>query len=119
MNQKQGYEIIDFDRIESVACPCGKAKRGLESVTDFPGTIHLTEISTDARSHYHKQLTETYYVLECEPGSKMELDGVAIPVRIGSCIMIRPGTRHRGLGKMRVLIVVFPKFDPNDEWFDS
>jgi hypothetical protein len=32
--------------------------------------------------------------------------------------MIRPGTRHRALGKMKVLIVVYPKFDPADEFED-
>jgi hypothetical protein len=32
--------------------------------------------------------------------------------------MVRPFTRHRAVGKMRVLIVVMPKFDPDDEWFD-
>jgi hypothetical protein len=32
--------------------------------------------------------------------------------------MIPPGVRHRALGRMRVLIVVLPKFDPEDEWFD-
>jgi hypothetical protein len=31
--------------------------------------------------------------------------------------VIRPGT-PRAIGKMKVLIVVFPKFDPADEWFD-
>jgi hypothetical protein len=26
--------------------------------------------------------------------------------------------RHRAIGRMQVLIVVYPKFDPADEWFD-
>jgi hypothetical protein len=26
--------------------------------------------------------------------------------------------RHRAIGRMRVLIVVLPKFNPDDEWFD-
>ncbi|MBC7853548.1 MAG: cupin, partial [Pirellulaceae bacterium] len=29
-----------------------------------------------------------------------------------------PGTRHRAIGKMKVLIVVYPKFAETDEWFD-
>jgi hypothetical protein len=33
--------------------------------------------------------------------------------------MIPPGVRHRGIGRMRVLIVVFPKFDDADEFFDE
>ena len=41
-----------------------------------------------------------------------------IPVRPGMSILIRPGVRHRALGKMTVLIIAIPKFDPADEWFD-
>ena len=48
----------------------------------------------------------------------MELDDQVIGIHPGMAIMIRPGVRHRALGKMKVLIVVFPKFDPEDEWFD-
>ena len=114
----RGYEIVDFAQIPAVPCPCGQARRGLADVADFPGTIHVTEISADARLHYHKRLTETYYFLECGPQARMQLDDEVLSVRPGTCIMIRPGTRHRALGQMKVLIVVFPKFDPDDEWFD-
>ena len=48
----------------------------------------------------------------------MELDGERIPVRPGMCVLIRPGTRHRAVGRMKVLIIALPKFDPHDEWFD-
>ena len=48
----------------------------------------------------------------------MELDGEAVPVRPGVCVLITPGVRHRAVGPMKVLIVVLPKFDPADEWFD-
>lgn len=112
------WEIADFDQIQGVACPCGTARRAFADVVDFPATIHRTEISTSARKHYHKRLTETYYVLECEPNAKMELDDQTIDLRPGLCVMIRPGVRHRAVGKMQVLIVVLPKFDPRDEWFD-
>lgn len=113
-----GYEIVNFDAIAGVSCPCGTARRGLVDVPDFPGTIHRTDISINARRHYHKRLTETYYFLECGPDAQMELDDERIAVQPGMCIMIRPGTRHRALGEMKVLIVCLPKFDPADEWFD-
>jgi mannose-6-phosphate isomerase-like protein (cupin superfamily) len=48
----------------------------------------------------------------------MQLDEDLVPVRPGMCVMIRPGVRHRAIGSMKVLIVVYPKFDPADEWFD-
>jgi len=113
-----GFEIADFNTIPGVPCPCGTARRAFAEVADFPGTIHLTTISADARTHYHKRLTETYVVLECGPDAALELDGERVAVRPGVAVMIRPGTRHRAVGEMRVLIVCLPKFDPADEWFD-
>jgi hypothetical protein len=118
LSPKLAYEIVDFANIPGVPCPCGTARRGLADVDDYPGTIHVTEISVEARLHYHKRLTETYYFLECEPGAQLQLNDDLLNVRPGMCVMIRPGTRHRAVGKMKVLIVVFPKFDCSDEWFD-
>ena len=114
----RGYEVVHFDQIAGQLCPCGTAHRAFADVTDFPGTVHRTQISTDARKHYHKTLTETYYVLECGAGAAMELDDEVIPVSVGACVLIRPGVRHRAVGRMTVLIFVLPKFDPTDEWFD-
>ena len=115
---QRGYELVDFADIPGTPCPCGTARRALTDVTDFPGTIHITEISEDSSLHYHRRLTETYYFLDCGPNAQMQLNDELIPVKPGMCVMIRPGTRHRAVGKMKVLIVVFPKFDPDDEWFD-
>ncbi len=108
-------EIVDFDQLSPVACPCGQARRAFGDVPDYPGTIHRTEITVEAKTHYHNRLTETYYILQCEADAKMALDGKIIPVKPGMCILIRPGARHRAIGRMTVLIVVFPKFDPDDE----
>ena len=109
------YRIIDFDQLPGVACPCGTARRALTDVRGFPGTIHRTEITDDAKLHYHQRLTETYYVLKCSSQAKMQLDDDLVPVHPGSCIFIPPGVRHRAVGQMTVLIVVLPKFDPHDE----
>jgi len=80
--------------------------------------VHVTDISVDARTHYHKRLTEVYVVLECDGGAALELDGERVPVRPRTCVLIRPGTRHRAVGRMKVLIIAQPKFDPGDEWFE-
>ena len=112
------FEFVDFKSLPGIPCPCGTARRAFTEVADFPGTIHVTEIELDNQLHYHKKLTETYYFLECLPGAKMQLDDEFIDVQPGNCIMIRPGTRHRAIGKMKVLIVVYPKFDASDEWTD-
>ena len=113
-----GYRIVDFASIPGVECPCGIARRAFSEVTEYPATIHVTQISADAQRHYHKRLTETYYFLECGPDAKMQLNDEIVPVRPGMCILIPPGVRHRAVGKMKVLIVVLPKFDPADEWLD-
>ena len=68
--------------------------------------------------HYHRKLTAVYYVLECIADARMQLDQELIPVRVGSCILIRPETHHRALGRMQMLTLVLPKFDPSDEWYD-
>lgn len=110
--------VVDFAAIPPVPCPCGFARRAFADETAFPGTLHMTEISEDARVHYHKELTETYYILECDGDARIELDGESIPVRPGVAILIPPRVRHRAVGRMKVLIIVLPKFDPADEWFD-
>ena len=112
------YHLADFSKIEGVSCPCGTARRAFADVDEFPGTVHVTEISADAKLHYHKRLTEMYYFLECGSNAKMQLDDELIPVAAGKCIVIPPGVRHRAVGTMKVLIVVLPKFDPADEWLD-
>jgi mannose-6-phosphate isomerase-like protein (cupin superfamily) len=109
------YRIVDFDDLPGVACPCGTARRAFADLPDFPATIHRTQIAAAAKLHYHRRLTETYYILECGPDAKMQLDDDLIAVRPGVCIHIPPGVRHRAVGTMTVLIVVIPKFDPEDE----
>jgi mannose-6-phosphate isomerase-like protein (cupin superfamily) len=115
---RRPYLVVDFATITGVPCPCGTARRAFTEVAEYPGTIHVTEISVDARLHYHRSLTETYYFLECGADARMQLDDEQVDVKPGLCIMIPPGVRHRAIGRMKVLIVVFPKFDPEDEWFD-
>ena len=112
------WKFADFSAIPPVPCPCGEARRAFNGVPEFPGTIHITEISEDAKRHYHKTLTETYVFLECQPDAMMELDGEVIPVKSHQSIVIPPLVKHRAIGKMKVLIVVLPEFDPADEWFD-
>lgn len=114
----RAYKVVEFSALPVLQCPCGTTQRAFGEVAAYPGTIHLTRISEDALLHYHKRLTETYYFLECGPGATMQLDDETVPVKAGMCIMIPPGVRHRAIGKMTVLNIVFPKFDPADEWMD-
>jgi len=110
-----GWALVDFNDVPGVTCPCGLARRAFVDRPDFPATVHRTQIFGEAKTHWHRRLTETYYVLECEPDAQMQLDDQLVPVRPGTCILIPPGVRHRAVGRMTVLIFVLPKFDPADE----
>ncbi len=112
-------QVAELAALEPVRCPCGWARRAFADVPGAPLSVHRVEIATDAVAHYHKTHTETYYVLECEPGAAIELNGALTPVKPGVAVLIPPLVRHRAVGKMVILNVVVPPFDPADEWFDS
>ena len=61
-------------------------------------------------------MTEIYVILEGE--GHLELDGAQVPVKPFTSVMIKPGCRHRAIGKLRILNIPIPAFDPTDEWFD-
>lgn len=110
------FDIVHLPDLDPVACPCGQTRRAFADLPDSPASLHVVEVDRDARTHYHKKLTEIYYILE--GAGQMELDGELFEVRPGSTILIRPGCRHRAIGKMKILNVPIPRFDPEDEWFD-
>ena len=89
---------------------------GIPGSDRLPGNHPSDRNHAGAKPHYHQRLTETYYILQCEPGAQIELDGQTFPVKPGMCIVIRPGCVHRGLGRMTILNFVLPKFDPTDEF---
>jgi mannose-6-phosphate isomerase-like protein (cupin superfamily) len=110
--------VADYSTIEPVRCPCGWARRAFAEVPDAPASVHRVEVEADARTHYHREHTEIYYILECAAGAAIELNGERVPVGAGHAVMIPPGVRHRAIGRMTLLNVVVPPFDPTDEWFD-
>ncbi len=110
--------VADLLSLDAVRCPCGWARRAFGDVAGAPASIHRVEIEADARTHYHRVQTEIYYVLECEANAAVELDGKPVAVRPGMAILIPPGVRHRAVGRMTILNLVVPPFDPEDEWFD-
>jgi mannose-6-phosphate isomerase-like protein (cupin superfamily) len=110
------YEVAQLDALDPTRCPCGWSRRAFADPATSAASVHLVEILEDARTHYHKTLTETYVVLEGE--GYLELDGERIPLQPLTSVKIRPGCRHRAVGKLKVLNIVLPVFDPADEWFD-
>ena len=110
------YLLAQLDQIDPVSCPCGTARRAFSVPGNETATMHLVEIHEDARAHYHKRMTELYIIVEGE--GHVELDGEIIPVNPMTSILIRPGCRHRAVGKLKIINVPIPAFDPKDEWFD-
>ncbi len=112
--------FVNYATIPPIPCPCGLAKRGFMDPSNRLISVHETEILETAKTHYHKTLTETYYFLE--GAGQMELDGELRDVQPGMAVLIPPGVRHRAVvtpgGRMKILNIVIPPFDPADEWFD-
>jgi len=116
---RAAFEIVDFNAVPGTPCPCGTSRRAFLQPGNTVASVHRVDISVDAKAHYHKHMTEIYYFLECGPGATIELNGTPHPVKPGMAVLIRPGTRHRAVGRMKILNVVIPPFDKADEWFDS
>ena len=109
------FEIQQLEELPPTACPCGQARRAFAR-DGSPASVHVVDITANAKMHYHKATTETYVVLEGQ--GRIELDGVIFPLKPLTAVRILPGCRHRALGTMRILNVCIPPFDPADEFED-
>ena len=112
----KNYNISHFADVAPTKCPCGTTKWAFADIPGSPASIHIVEISKDAKVHYHKKMTEIYLILEGE--GYMELDGEKIPVKPMTTIMIKPGCRHRAVGNFKLVNIPVPAFDESDEYFD-
>ena len=110
------FSIAQLNELPAQLCPCGTTRRAFAETAGAPASVHRVDISEDARAHYHKKMTEIYVVLEGD--GQIELDGQKFPVGPMTSILIKPGCRHRAIGKLRIINVAVPVFDPADEWFD-
>ena len=110
------FSLAQLDELPPTRCPCGWARRAFAESPGNVASVHVVDIETDSRTHYHKRMTEIYLVLEGE--GHMELDGQLVPVKPLTAIYIKPGCRHRALGKLKIVNIPVPAFDEADEWFD-
>jgi len=108
--------VIQLAELPAQACPCGSARRAFRELPGAVASMHLVQISGEAAAHHHEHTTELYYILEGT--GFIELDGERVPVRPGSAIYIPPGVRHRAVGKLKLINVPVPPFDPRDEYLD-
>lgn len=109
------YLITQMDEVSAQRCPCGFTRRAFVSAANV-ASLHVVDIQEDSRTHYHRRMTEIYLVLEGE--GQMELDGQLFPVKPMTAIYIRPGCRHRAIGRLKIVNIPVPSFDESDEWFD-
>lgn len=110
------FMIAQLDALPPVPCPCGWARRAFADRPGAVASVHVVDIEEEARPHYHQRMTEIYVVLEGQ--GHIELDGQLYPVKPLTAVYIQPGCRHRAVGRLRILNIPVPAFDPADEWFD-
>ena len=116
-NEKKRYRFVQLDTLAAMNCPCGQTRRAFADDPDKTATVHLLEISADSKTHYHKNTTEIYFVLHGE--GVLELDGQSVQVKPLTAVMIKPHCRHRAVGKLTIINIPIPAFDPADEFFDE
>ncbi|WP_052573687.1 cupin domain-containing protein [Haloferula sp. BvORR071] len=111
------FQHVELGDLPPIQCSCGTTRRAFVDQPDAPASAHYLEVSDEPLSHYHLKTTEIYVVLEGE--GFIELDGEMVPVKPLSAIMIRPGCRHRAVGKMKILNIPVPKHDDADFHYDE
>jgi len=104
--------VKDFESVRGV---CG-FRRALVTGADT-AVANVSHLQIDnSRNHYHKQMTEFYYVLKGR--GEIVLDGERRPIEEGELAVIPPGVWHTSEGDMEVLIVGVPPLETEDVHFD-
>ena len=116
MTAEKKYLVSQLNEIPTIDCPCGLTRRAFTEDVDQRASLHLLDVKRDSQLHYHKKITEIYFILDGE--GYLDMDGDQVPVKPMTGILIKPGCRHRAIGNLRIAIIAMPTFDPEDEWFD-
>ena len=102
------------DSSPTVPCPCGSSTRIITRQDTPVANVHVTSIQ-DSTRHYHKEVTEIYYILD--GAGSMELGEDVVKLEPGVTILIPPGLPHRAWGDVQCLIVGIPAWKHDDEFF--
>jgi quercetin dioxygenase-like cupin family protein len=109
------YIIRRLSEIETERGVCGWRKTIVtHEDTPVANVSHLT--IDDSKYHYHREMTEFYYVLT--GGGTITLDGEKKEIAAGDMIVIKPGVWHTSDGEMEVLILGVPAGEQTDVWFE-
>ena len=97
------YLIRSLDTTPEERGVCGWRKT-LVTHDDTP-VANVSHLRIDnSRKHYHREMTEFYYVLS--GGGTITLDGEVCEITAGEIVVIKPGVWHTSHGVMDVLIPV-------------
>lgn len=109
------YFIRRLGDIETERGVCGW-RRTLVTHDDTP-VANVSHLRIDnSRYHYHREMTEFYYVLS--GGGTITLDGEKKEITAGDLVVIKPGVWHTSDGEMDVLILGVPAGEQTDVWFE-
>ena len=100
---------------KEITCGMLRSLTGPDDCEDMD-FAHVT-ITDSTKKHYHKKLTEVYYVLK--GAIDMEIDGKKEHLEKGSMIMIYPNTKHKAWKTSEedaeILVVCSPPWSEEDE----
>jgi quercetin dioxygenase-like cupin family protein len=109
------YIIRRLSETETERGVCGWRK-ALVTHDDTP-VANVSHLSIDnSRYHYHREMTEFYYVLS--GGGTITLDGEKREIAAGDLVVIKPGVWHTSDGVMDCLILGVPAGEQTDVWFE-
>jgi quercetin dioxygenase-like cupin family protein len=109
------YIIRRLSEIPTERGVCGWRKTMVtHEDTPVANVSHLT--IEDSKYHYHREMTEYYYVLT--GGGTITLDGEKREIAAGDLVVIKPHVWHTSDGEMEVLILGVPAGEQTDVWFE-
>ncbi len=109
----RGYVLKRLADISATKCPCGEAFRIITGADNDLASFHVVHIRGASQRHLHHRHTEYYYCLE--GSGQIALADEQFPFTPGTVVMIPPGTPHALRGDFRIVNVVIPPFDGEDE----
>jgi mannose-6-phosphate isomerase-like protein (cupin superfamily) len=113
--RKQATIIRNVSDIEQERGVCG-FRRKLVTGADTPVAYVSHLVIDNSREHYHKIMTEYYYVIK--GSGEIFLDGEAHAIKSGDIVVIPPLVRHTSKGDLEVLIFGAPALEAEDIYFD-
>lgn len=116
MNQPETkrYTVRRLDEVEKEKSTCGYRQRLFSTGDETPAFFHVVRIK-ESKTHYHKLVTEFYYVME--GGGEMTVDGDTFPIGPGTMVKLDPGSIHSSKGDHLVLVVGIPEILEDDIFF--